>query len=289
MSTNTIVVTVQGSGNGKFYMDGNEGVLALKYGDTYIFDVGDSTNTNKPLFFSLIEDGIHNSGSNYNFSNFSRSGNVGQPGSTIQLTVDINTPTNLFFYSTNYDGMGNGVLVNNNGTIPPYRINMSFFNQSNSRFGSMNFIKVDNNNYKRTSGKKRLDCSVPGCNGLIHKIYKDPLSIHANKDTCYNPTIKQRENKGIYTEPVHGNQAYLKHRCRTFKQREFNFALENKDYDKKIYQANCVCNTKVTYNKSNRKFSNQGAVSNRSRINRLKYNTRVITNQKIENKNDRFK
>ena len=58
---------------------------------------------------------------------------------------------------------------------------------------------------------------------------------------------------------------------------------------KKIYQANCVCNTKVTYNKSNRKFSNQGAVSNRSRINRLKYNTRVIKNQKIENKNDRFK
>ena len=41
MSTNTIVVTVQGSGNGKFYMDGNEGVLALKYGDTYIFDVGE--------------------------------------------------------------------------------------------------------------------------------------------------------------------------------------------------------------------------------------------------------
>ena len=41
MSTNTIVVTVQGSENGKFYMDGNDGVLALKYGDTYIFDVSD--------------------------------------------------------------------------------------------------------------------------------------------------------------------------------------------------------------------------------------------------------
>lgn len=289
MSTNTIVVTVQGSGNGKFYMNGSHGILPLKYGDTYIFDVSDSSNVNKPLFFSLTQDGIHNSGTNYNFSNFSRNGNVGQSGSTVQLTVDINTPTNLFFYSTNYTDMGNSVLVNIGGVIPPYKINMRFFNQSNSRFGSMNFIKIDNNNYKRTLGKKRLDCSLPGCNGLIHKIYKDPLSIHAKKDTCYNPTIKSKENNGIYTEPIHGNQAYLKHRCKTHNQREFNFALENQDYNNKIYQANCLCNTKVTYNKSNKKFSNQGAVSGRSRINRLKYNTRVITNEKIEKKNDRFK
>ena len=58
---------------------------------------------------------------------------------------------------------------------------------------------------------------------------------------------------------------------------------------KKIYQANCVCNTMVTYNKSNKKFSNQGAVSGRARINRLKYNNRVITNKKIEKRNDRIR
>ena len=51
MSTNTIVVTVQGAGNGKFYMDGIEGQLVLKYGDTYTFDVSDSSLQNKPLFF----------------------------------------------------------------------------------------------------------------------------------------------------------------------------------------------------------------------------------------------
>ena len=45
----------------------------------------------------------------------------------------------------------------------------------------------------------------------------------------------------------------------------------------------------VTYNKSNKKFSNQGAVSGRARINRLKYNNRVITNKKIEKRNDRIR
>jgi len=102
MSTNTIVVTVQGSGNGKFYMDGIEGQMVLKYGDTYTFDVSDSSLQNKPLFFSITEDGIHNNGANYSFSNFSRNGNTGQSGSTVQLTVANDTPTDLFFYSTNY-------------------------------------------------------------------------------------------------------------------------------------------------------------------------------------------
>ena len=57
----------------------------------------------------------------------------------------------------------------------------------------------------------------------------------------------------------------------------------------KTYQANCVCNTMVTYNKSNKKFSKQGAVSGRARINRLKYNNRVINNKKIEIKNNRIR
>ena len=289
MSTNTIIVTVQGDGNGKFYMDGKEGVLALRYGDTYIFDVSDSSNQNKPLFFSMMQDGIHNNGTNYFFTNFARIGTMGYPGSTVRLTVAENTPPNLYFYSTNYTDMGNSVLVNNLGIVPPYKIDMQLFNSSNSRFGSMNFIKIDNNNYRQTLGKKRLDCSVPGCNGLIHKIYKDPLSIHSKKDVCYDPVIKTKENNGIYSEPIHGNEAYLKKRCMTYKQREFNFALENKNYKKKIYQANCVCNTMVTYNKSNKKFSNQGAVSGRARINRLKYNNRVITNKKIEKRNDRIR
>ena len=56
---------------------------------------------------------------------------------------------------------------------------MQLFNSSNSRF--VQFIKMNNNNYRQTLGKKRLDCTVPGCNGLIHKIYKDPLSIHSKK------------------------------------------------------------------------------------------------------------
>ena len=87
MSTKTIIVTVEGDGNGKFYMDGVEGVLALKYGDTYIFDVSHASNQNKPLFFSITQDGIHNNGTNYTFTNFLRTGTMGYAGSTVRLTV----------------------------------------------------------------------------------------------------------------------------------------------------------------------------------------------------------
>ena len=191
-------------------MNGKEGVLALRYGDTYIFDAVYIIKTNH--YFLAMQDGIHNNGTN---TNFARIGTMGYPGSTVRLTVAENTPPNLYFYSTNYTDMGNSVLVNNLGIVPPYKIDMQLFNSSNSRFGSMNFIKIDNNHYRQTLGKKRLDCTVPGCNGLIHKIYKDPLSIHSKKDVCYDPVIKTKENNGIYSEPIHGNEAYLKKRCMT--------------------------------------------------------------------------
>ena len=41
---------------------------------------------------------------------------------------------------------------------------------------------------------------------------------------CYDPVIKTKENNSIYTEPIHGNEAF-KRRCMTYKQ-EFNFALK---------------------------------------------------------------
>jgi hypothetical protein len=85
------------------------------------------------------------------------------------------------------------------------------------------------------------------------------------------------------------NAEYLHKRCKSFKQRQYNFASSTDE--EFAYNANCACtkcssdsidcsyNTcmqgcrKVIYKPSNHQFSTQGAVSSGSRITKLKYDT----------------
>ena len=78
------------------------------------------------------------------------------------------------------------------------------------------------------------------------------------------------------------NREYLQRRCKTFKQREFNFVGSNADASNNLYQANCGCNNlpgscttkncrNTVYKRSNPGFSTQGAVSSGTRIQRLKH------------------
>ena len=134
-------------------------------------------------------------------------------------------------------------------------------------------------------------------------------------DYCYDPVIKLVQNKnGCVNESYnYDTNQYLTRRCATFQQQEFNF-LSNKAIDssgccsKFRSCSNCqyntagacdcsangfcignnksnginnlpceVKNTKcyAIYKRSNPKFNHQGAVSGGSRINRLKYQTRL--------------
>ena len=77
------------------------------------------------------------------------------------------------------------------------------------------------------------------------------------------------------------NSQYLQSRCKTFKQRSFNFSLDSSGNA----NANCTQSgnvsgdcKKVIYKPSNAKYSVQGAVSSSTRLLRLKYDSIVSKN-----------
>ena len=166
--------------------------------------------------------------------------------------------------------------------------------------------------------KHLVDCSATdlGCrlpiNDVSGNVYKDNYAKScgdpANSSVCYNPVIKKTQNRnGCVNESYnYSTNQYLTRRCLTFPQQEFNFQSQDASGTKFKSCANCqyktdgcdcssngfciginklpceVKNTKcfAIYKRSNSKFNKQGAVSGGSRINRLKYQTRVVAAQR---------
>ena len=81
-----------------FFIGGvNTPSLELLRGVTYIFDLSDPTLSNHPFKFSIIKDGVHNSGVQFTDSVKSE-GVRGTPGAKIALTVFSNSKSNIYFY-----------------------------------------------------------------------------------------------------------------------------------------------------------------------------------------------
>ena len=101
-------------------------------------------------------------------------------------------------------------------------------------------------------------------------------------NTMINANVPTQAN-GFPTKKYYtSNTEYMKARCKTYQQRQFNFTSDGGDL-----QANCCGNQagyvsgncrKVVYKPNNKPFSVQGAVSSGSRLLRLKYNT-IAKNQ----------
>jgi len=142
-------------------------------------------------------------------------------------------------------------------------------------------------------------------------LYKDNYAktCATHPEACYNQVIQTKQNKnGCVDESYnYSTNQYLSRRCLKFQQQEFNFLSQvpvdasgsctkfkscnncqyNTDGDcdcsangfcTRINKLPCeVKNTKcyAIYKRSNSKFNHQGAVSGGSRINRLKYQTRM--------------
>jgi len=149
--------------------------------------------------------------------------------------------------------------------------------------------------------RKTVDCSN---NCQNEKIYKDnwAKSCARNGEACYNPVIKRIQNNNRKpAKPYNYNtRNLLRSRFSTYEQNAYNFDLSgnltawgggadpaNNSY--KIHD--CSCNAPftsnnpciATYKPLNRQFAVNTAVSGRSRIARLKYNTkkRVAVTKKI--------
>lgn len=102
-TTKTFVVTV----NGNYYIDGVERhLLELHQGQTYIFDMSDSTNSGHPLAFSTAFTG---SSSSYTTGVVSNHDTVpsGTAGSKVTFSVPLNAPSSIYYYCTQHGaGMG---------------------------------------------------------------------------------------------------------------------------------------------------------------------------------------
>ena len=98
--------------------------LRLKKGNTYYFDLSDSslfnadTSLNRPFRFSTTEDGTHNSGTEYT-TGVTKSVSttaIGTTGAFIQIVVANDAPQ-LFYYNPNNSGEGGKVEVVSRNTI----------------------------------------------------------------------------------------------------------------------------------------------------------------------------
>ena len=82
-----------GVANGNYEIGGlANATLSFYEGETYRFDLSDSTLTNHPLRFSTTSDGTHNSGSEYT-TGVTVYGTAGSYGAYVEITVATGAPT----------------------------------------------------------------------------------------------------------------------------------------------------------------------------------------------------
>ena len=106
-ASTTFVITIANvGGSNYFHVDGtSHPVLNLFRGNTYTFDVSDSTNTGHPLRFKNADDSSYSTG-------VVVVGTQGQAGATVTLTLAANAPSDLKYYCTVHgNGMGNSISV----------------------------------------------------------------------------------------------------------------------------------------------------------------------------------
>ena len=99
-STLTKTVTVAG---GKFVIDGvSQDTLDLYEGNTYKFDLSDSSTASHPFRFATAADAA---GSTQYTTGVTTSGTQGQAGAYVQIVVAASAPT-LYYYCSSHSGMG---------------------------------------------------------------------------------------------------------------------------------------------------------------------------------------
>ena len=99
-STLTRTVTVAG---GKFVIDGvSQDTLDLYEGNTYKFDLSDSSTASHPFRFATAADAA---GSTEYTTGVTTNGTQGQAGAYVQIVVAASAPT-LYYYCSSHSGMG---------------------------------------------------------------------------------------------------------------------------------------------------------------------------------------
>ena len=150
-------------------------------------------------------------------------------------------------------------------------------------------------NYRDASGCSTCDPNNNNINVINYDITRNFNKEITTFDSCDQENICKtvtfiKSAKTFLDKDYCSTSAeYLHKRCKSFKQRQYNFASAAEDENS--YYANCSCSKcsgsniscdstecinncrKVIYKRSNTKFATQGAVSSSSRLVKLKYDT----------------
>ena len=124
----TFTVTVVSDGGNKYAIDGiTTPNISLRSGNTYRFDLSDSTNSPHPFRFSTGADG---GGTAPYTTGVTVNGTQGDAGSYIEILVGDSTP-DLYYYCTAHSGMGNnGLLTTSNDVLTSINYISSTISQS---------------------------------------------------------------------------------------------------------------------------------------------------------------
>ena len=122
--------------------------------------------------------------------------------------------------------------------------------------------------------REQLDCS--SCHNIS--------TVEIIKNNCCTPVIERIQNKNgvIDTSYNYTTKGYLQRRCLTYKQNAFNFDISNNTLHPFCCGDHCHPPRVSVYKRNNQQFRKQGAVSSRTRLNRLKYNAIVSSLPKGE-------
>ena len=115
--TTTYTVTVADDGGNKYYLTGYEGsapALTFIRGNTYVFDMSDSSNSGHPLAFRESDDTSYTDG-------VTTTGTAGTSGAKVTIVVPHDAPDTLKYYCTVHgNSMGNTITVNSKEAINVY-------------------------------------------------------------------------------------------------------------------------------------------------------------------------
>ena len=127
-TTFTVKVDTGAGGGNKYFIEELETpVIDLKYGNTYIFDLSDSSlaaGGSHPFRLSTTSDGTHNSGTQYT-TGWTMTGSVGTAGAkaTFVAPASGSFPATLYYYCANHSGMGGTVEASGDIIVSdPYTI-----------------------------------------------------------------------------------------------------------------------------------------------------------------------
>ena len=155
--TEVIKVTVVSDGGNKYAFEGATAPdFTIDEGKTYRFDQSDSTNSNHPFRFSIVENGTWGGGSAYS-TGVTTHGTPGVKGAYTEINVTKVTPNHLYYYCTQHSGMGNDALLLKNDFLNLHRVSGSA--DSTGSFGAVSIGKgtADNQRALTVVGDVQLD------------------------------------------------------------------------------------------------------------------------------------